>query len=229
MRLLALGGCLCVAACSSSPRERGSSSDGGAGSEAGVADVYQPPPLVDGAPPYQGGPDVTPAARLLGDPLDLDLGTVNIGTGPKTGAVVITNIGDAVTLPLKASLTSSPTLTLTSNCMDRALMPEETCVVSASFDPTVVGPVLVMGTVDAQNGMPPVHFSVRGAGRAGPDAGPDVARPLVDGPLPDVAADLRVVPPDATLPADARPDAALPRDAAPPPADAAAPLDAAHD
>ena len=211
--------CLLLGACSSSPR-RGSdpgepSPDGG-----GAAPVN---PGVDAAPgaPIVDPPPGTPTARLMGFPLDIDFGNVNTGSAARTNAVVITNIGDAPTKPLEAALTSSPDLKLTTNCTRRVLRPEETCVVTAEFAPRQVGPHTASGAVDdGPGGLAPINFMAKGTGRLGPDAGPDTARPLLDGGAdlamprdvaasPDLARDLA---PDVTLPRDTAPDLAAAAD-----------------
>jgi hypothetical protein len=132
--------------------------------------------------------------------------------------VVITNVGDAQTRPLVASLNPAlPELRLKTNCQGRQLRPGETCVVTAEFEPTIVGPKLAMGSVDdGAGGAAPVNFSVRGAGRLGPDAAPDLAPPPPADAAPGADAGARR--PDASPEASPRidtaaaPDAPAPRD-----------------
>lgn len=204
--------CLLVGACSSSPRRSGDSGAGSPGTGGGGGSVA---PGVDAAPgtPIVDPPPGTPTPRLTGFPVDIDFGTVNIGAAPRTNAVVVTNIGDAPTRPLVATLNSGADIKLTSNCMGRVLRPEETCVVTAEFEPRMVGMSMASGSVGA-DGLTPINFMARGNGRVGPDAGPDVARPNVDagaGASADVA-----VPRDVMAPGpDLARDVSLPRDLAP--------------
>jgi len=179
------------------------------------------PPGVDAAPgmPIVDPPPGTPTPRLMGFPLDIDFGTVNTGSAARTNAVVITNIGDAPTRPLEATLSSASDIKLTTNCVRRMLRPEETCVVTAEFEPRMVGVSMATGSVDdGAGGLTPITFTARGTGRLGPDAGADAARPMVEaGAGPDGA-----LPRDLAPGPDLARDVALPRDLAPdlaPPAD----------
>jgi hypothetical protein len=221
MRILIL--CLLVGACSSAPRRSGDSGPDDPTPDAGGTPVT---PGVDaaGAPPFVDPPPGTPAAKLMGFPLDLDFGTVAMGAAPRSNAITITNIGDAPSRPLEATLNSAPDLRLTSNCKGRQLRPGETCVVTAEFEPRSIGMSMASGSVDdGAGGAAPVAFMARGVGRLAPDAGPDVARPIPMGDagpdVPrdtaaavdlarDVGVDAVVVPrdvaPDVTAAADAR-------------------------
>jgi hypothetical protein len=167
------------AACSSAPRRTGDS-----GTSPPPADGGSPvTPGVDVAPgmPIEDPPPGTPTARLMGFPLDIDFGTVNTGSAARSNGVVITNVGDGRTRPLEAMLVSATDLRLTSNCVGRQLLPGETCVVTAEFTPRIVGLSMATGSVDdGAGGLAPITFMARGQGRMGPDAGPDVARPMVD-------------------------------------------------
>jgi hypothetical protein len=211
--------CLLLAACTSAPaRPR---SDGGETPDAPDSVV----PYLDGGatPDFNDPLPGMPVARLMGAPLDIDFGTVNTGSAPRANPVVITNIGDAQSAALQANLTSAAELKLTTNCVGRQLMPGETCVVTATFEPKSVGPQLASGSVTDGSGTSfgVVTFTAHGAGRLGPDAGPDAPPPpkLDAGPdvmaAPDAGRDLAPSPPD--LPHDVAPEAAPRLDAAPMP------------
>jgi len=165
-------------------------------------------PSPDGGPVYMDPPPGTPVARLMGFPLDVDLGTVNTGVSRALG-VTITNIGDAQSAPLQATLMSGADLKLTSNCVNVRLRSGETCVVTATFEPKSVGPQMATGSVTDGSGTSfgTIAFMARGVGRLAPDAGPDVAPP----PRMDAGGDVGGGPPDA----------APPRDTSPPPPDVA--------
>jgi hypothetical protein len=143
-----------------------------------------------GAPP--DFPVLPPGPRLLVAPAEVDFGNVNIGAPARELPVVITNAGDMPTAPLSAQLMAVPSLRLHSNCQGRSLMPEETCVVTAQFEPTAVGPQQASAVVDdGAGGSEPVMFTAKGVGRVGPDAGAvDVALPREAGS--DVARDTGV-------------------------------------
>lgn len=177
----------------------------------------------DAAPVYHDPPPGTPVAKLMAAPADYDFGTVNTGTTARTNPVVIMNVGDAQSAALQATLTSGAELKLTTNCMGRRLMPGETCVVTATYEPKTVGPQMASGSVTDGSGTSfgVVMFNVRGTGRLGPDAGPDVAPPpRLDGgmeagvprdtsPMPDLGRD---VAPDVAP----KPDTMVMPDASPP-------------
>jgi len=212
MRVLIL--CLLVGACSSAPRRSG---DSGPGDPTPDAGGMPPAPGVDAAagPPYVDPPPGTPAAKLMGFPLDLDFGTVAMGSAVRSNAVTITNVGDAPSRPLEATLTPAPDLRLTSNCPRRQLRPGETCVVTAEFEPRSIGMSMASGSVDdGAGGAAPVTFMARGVGRVAPDAGPDVARPIPMGDAgPDVLRDTAAA---VDLARDVGMDAVVvPRDVAP--------------
>jgi hypothetical protein len=162
-----------VAACASATRPRGieDAAPVEVTVDAYAGDLYVPV-VPDGAGTAPDFPVIPPGPRLLAAPAEVDFGTVNIGSPARELAVVITNAGDAPTAALSTQLMAVPALRLRSNCDGRALMPEETCVVTARFEPTAVGPQLASGSVDdGAGGSDPVMFTARGVGRVGPDAG----------------------------------------------------------
>src|SRR4051812_6392879 len=128
--------CLLLGACTSAPGRP--SSDGGAVTPDAPDNVV---PYPDGStnPDFNDPPTGTPAARLMAVPPDFDFGTVNTGSAARTNPVVITNIGDAQSAALQAALNSAADLKLTTNCVGLRLMPGETCVVTATFEPRSIG------------------------------------------------------------------------------------------
>jgi hypothetical protein len=202
--------CILLGACSSAPRRTGETDGSAPTPDTGSTPV---PPGVDAASkPFDDPPPGTPAARLMGFPLDIDFGNVAMGSAPRTNAITITNIGDGQSRPLEANLVSSPDLRLTSNCVGRQLRAGETCVVTAEFEPRSVANFNAMGTVDdGAGGAAPVTFMARGVGRLAPDAGPDVARPMGDAG-PDVPRDTAAA---VDLGRDVGMDVSVPRDVAP--------------
>jgi hypothetical protein len=190
--------CLLLGACSSAPERP--TSDGGATPSPDAPGAVVPSP--DGAPVFHDPPPGTPVARLMAGPaVDFDFGTVNTGSGARTNALVVTNVGDAQSGPLQANLSSAADLKLTTNCVGLRLRSGETCVVTATFEPHAMGPQMASGSVNDGSGTSfgVVTFTVKGTGRIGPDAGPDVAPP----PKLDAGMD----------------GPALPKDASPPPTD----------
>jgi hypothetical protein len=195
MRILL--GCLLLGACTSPP-ERPPPDDAAVTADAPGAVV--PTPGVDGGPVYNDPPPGTPAARLMALPVDFDFGTVNTGSAARQNPVTITNVGDAQSAPLQATLMSAADLKLTTNCQGRQLRPGETCVVTATFEAKSVGPQAASGSVTDGSGTSfgVVMFMARGTGRLGPDAGPDVAPP----PRLDAGMEAGALPKDAGLPPD---------------------------
>jgi hypothetical protein len=165
---------LVLGACSS---KGGGSADGPATAGDGpapAADAAADVPMKADMPP-----PITPgvkAPRLTPSTLDVDLGTVAIGS-MSTGFIVVTNAGDAASGPLAVMVTAPGDIRSQSNCMGRRLGPDETCVVTLTFLPATVGAKMGTGKINQTEGDPmALAFTVHGIGRLAPDAGPDVPR-----------------------------------------------------